>query len=205
MTKTAKKYICNRCNREFPKKYNLTRHTQKSSCAKAQHELDDTAKPETSVINKDMDESIFSATNTKEGIIERPETTKLNEQLEQSNNRLRIINESILRTEQDIKNTVCNEYTISKLRDAVLTDIINEIKRSNRYTENREVIDECFKLFEPRPIVHYTIDSVLLSSLENRIDLIKTRTDNLARLKKDKLSTLTEISGLTVKIVELLK
>jgi hypothetical protein len=203
MTKTANRYKCDRCNREFPKKYNLDRHKQKSSCSRGQHKIDDLkAQP---IIDQTLDESIFKVDIKRDDGTEQQLSNKLNEQLEQSNTRLRIINDSILRTEQDIKDTICDKYILSKLRDAVLNDIIEEIKRSSKYTENKEAIDDCFKIFEPRSNISYTIDSVLLSIVENRVDLLKTRTDNLNRLKKDKLNTLTEISGLTNKIVELLK
>jgi len=177
---------------------------QKSRCSRAHHETDDDDTGKIESVDNTLEESIFKDA-AKNDEVDQSLSAKLNEQLEQSNNRLKIINESIARTEQDIRSTVCDKYIISKLRDSVLTDIISEIKRSDKYAENKETIDECFKIFEPRLNAQYTIDSVLLSTIENRIDLIKTRTDTLNKLKKDKLNTLTEISGLTIKIVELLK
>lgn len=128
----------------------------------------------------------------------------LNDELSLNNERLRIVNESMKRCEDDIKDIVCDNNIINKIRDVVLADILNNIKNTKAYSENKEIADELFKIFEPFNDVSYNIESVLTTLVGNRIDVIKYRADRLSELKKDKLKLLNEISSLTKKIIELL-
>ena len=65
--------------------------------------------------------------------------------------------------------------------------------------------EECINYFNPPLNMNYTVENVLVRTFENRIDVIKTRADNLNKLKKDKIKLLTENAQLTNKMIELLK
>lgn len=163
------------------------------------HDPFDELKDELELVSESVDESKNENTNDK-----KQQLKDLNDELSLNNERLRIVNESMKRCEDDIKDVVCDNNIISKIRDVVLADILNNIKNTKTYLENKEIADELFKIFEPFNNVTYNIESILTTLVGNRIDVIKYRADRLSELKKDKLKLLNEISSLTKKIIELL-
>lgn len=223
------KYPCTDCNRSYVSIYSLNRHQRTSGCnkksrrgRKPKHHTNDAGKKKTPkvlpVVDDEKSAIIEEETVTVESSISSIEvdpiassisSTKLeldaqNDLLEQNNDRLRVINESMNRAERDIKDTVCDKYVIARLRDALCIELFDEIKNSNLYSEHKDAIDECIKYFDPPTGTNYTVENVMVKTLENRIDIIKGRADNLNKLKQNKIDLLTENSKLSSKIIELL-
>lgn len=171
------------------------------------HDPLDELKDELELVSESPDEQLeepIDESKNENTTDKKQQLKDLNDELSLNNERLRIINESMKRCEDDIKDVICDNNIISKIRDVVLADILNNIKNTKTYSDNKEIADELFKIFEPFNNVSYNIESILTTLVGNRIDVIKYRADRLSELKKDKLKLLNETSNLTKKIIELL-